>query len=104
MPLLSVHSNSTWFEVDRVNGKDGETGDSKERLDHGPLWDQTTKLFILELPCKKRDLLRLRQFDLSVFVTDTYHHATRRKAKILEISPRKRTWSRVQSEGKYRLL
>jgi hypothetical protein len=104
MPLLSAHSNSACFEVDQVNRKDRETGDSGERLDPGPLWDQTTKLFIVELPSKKRDLLQLRHFDLVVAATDTYHHATRRKAKILEISSRKCTWSCLQSQGRYKML
>lgn len=101
MPLLSAHSSSTCFEVDRVNGKDRETGDSKERLLSGPFQDQTTKLFIVDLPDKKFDLLRSRYFDLAVSVAYTDQHAARRKAKILEIPPRKCTWSCLQSQGKY---
>jgi len=101
VPLLSAHSSSTCFEVDRVNGKDRETGDSKERLLSGPFQDQTTKLFIV-LPSKKFDLLRSRYFDLAVSVAYTDHHAARRKAKILEIPPRKCTWSCLQSQGTYK--
>lgn len=101
MPLLSAHSSSTCFEVDRDNGKDRETGDSKERLLSGPFQDQTTKLIIVDLPSKKFDLLRSRYFDLAVSVADTYQHAARRKAKILEIPPRQCTWSCLQSQSKY---
>lgn len=71
MPLLSAHSNSTCFEVGRVNGKDRETGDSSERLDPGPFQDLTGKIFIIDLARKKRDLLRLRHTDLAVSVADT---------------------------------
>lgn len=97
-----AHSSSTCFEVDRVNRKDRETGDSKERLLSGPFQDQTTKLFIVDLPSKKFDLLRSRYFDLAVSVADTEQHAARRKAKILEIPPRKCTWSCLQSQGRYK--
>jgi hypothetical protein len=102
VPLLSACSNSTCFEVGRVNGKDRETGDSSERLDPGPLQDLTGKLFIIDLPSKERDQLRLRHTDLAVSVADTYHHAARRKTKILEIPPRKCTRSCLQSQGRYK--
>jgi hypothetical protein len=71
VPLLSAHSNSTCFEVGEVNGKDRETGDSKERLESGPFQDQTRKLFDIDLGSKKRDLPRLRHIDLAVSVADT---------------------------------
>lgn len=71
MPLLSAHSNSTCFEADRVNGKDGETGDSRERLNSGPLLDQTVVPYVTDLPSKERDLQRWRHFHLAVSEIDT---------------------------------
>ena len=85
MPLLSECSNSTCFEVDRVSGKDRETGDSLENLNLGPLGDQTAKQLNTGLTVKRLSVLQLRLIALEISRFENHHHAARRKATISEI-------------------
>ena len=82
MPLLSECSHSTCFEVDRVNGKDRETGDTVESTS-GPLGDRRVILHT-GLTANKVIVLRPSLVELVIPETEN-HHATRRKATIFEI-------------------